>query len=433
MSVILVIGMGKSGQWAARLALKQGYSVLVYDDRDIADSLAHDLRGRVDLLPPGTARSPVGVEQVILSPGVPPEHNLLQWVEAQGLPVISEIEFAFRAANGRVFAITGSNGKTTTTALTAHLLRAGGRNAVPCGNYGRPFAQAVLEEDAETDFVLELSSFQLERIDTFKPRFAAVLNLTPDHLDRYEAVSDYYAAKFNLFRNMDSADIAFVNGDDPETARWTGSFPEQTMTIGEGQGLVQIQEDGLTLDDERLVNLDELQLMGRHNLYNAAFAAAMVAAAGIERDAIRSGLCSFVPISHRLELVGERNGVRFFNDSKATNFDSVIKALNSFDAIRLIAGGKFKGGDFDALLDAGRERVRSAYLIGDSAGLFHDALAGSWSCTISGTLDQALLDAARDAVDGDVVLLAPGCASFDQFANYEERGDVFRRLVEALP
>lgn len=433
MSTVLVIGMGKSGQWAARLALNQGYSVLVYDDRDITDSLAHDLRGRVDLLPPGTARSQVGVEQVVLSPGVPPEHELLRWSVQQGLPVISEIEFAFRACTGRVFAITGSNGKTTTTALTAHVLQAGGRHAVPCGNYGKPFAQAVIEEDADTDFVLELSSFQLERIETFRPRFAAILNLTPDHLDRYDDVSDYYAAKFNLFRNMDSTDIGFINGDDPETARWGASFPEQTVSIGSGGGQVRVENDGLTLENEPLVKLGEMQLMGRHNLYNAAFAAAMAAAAGLSRDAIRSGLCSFVPISHRLELVGQRKGVRFFNDSKATNFDSVIKALSSFDAIRLIAGGKFKGGDFNELLDAGRERVRSAYLIGDSAGVFHDALSTGWSCTISGTLEQALQDAVRDAMDGDVVLLAPGCASFDQFANYEERGDAFRRLVEALP
>lgn len=435
MESVLIAGVGRSGEWATRLLLSNGGRCFLYDDRDLteADVLSADLMHHqgVKVVKQGEPLPFNLIDTVVISPGFGPAHPVRVACEASGVPVISEVEFAHRYCHGTIFGITGSNGKTTVTALTAHILKAGGRNAMPCGNFGTAFSQAVLENSGAGDYVLELSSFQLEHIRSFRPDFAALLNLTPDHLDRYSDVQDYYLAKMAIFRNMDASRVGLLNCDDETMGQFEAFYPTNVEWIGSRpESLVQVKQDDLVYRGDRLVGASEMKLKGMHNLYNAAFAAGMALLAGVGREAVAQGIRSFAPIEHRLELVAEKNNIRFFNDSKATNFDSVAKALTSFNSIRWIAGGKFKGGNFEELSAAGKNRVHSVYLIGESAGLFFDHLKDTFNCQISETLEQAVSGAWHDAEPGDVILLAPGCASFDQFKNYEVRGDRFRELAQ---
>lgn len=434
---ILVAGIGKSGEWATRLALKNGDFCLLYDDRDLSatQALPEDLAGheRVEIVKSVDASLVREVREVVISPGFAPSHPVRRTAEEAGCRLISEIEFAATFCRGRVFAITGSNGKTTVTGLTAHILKSAGLHAVPCGNFGTAFSQAILETGGKGDFVVELSSFQLEHVQSFRPDFAALLNLTPDHLDRYLKVDEYYRAKLAMFRNMDGGTPALLNGDDPVTVSYNKFYPPNVKWIGKKpESLVQVVPDALVYRGEQLILLKETRLRGLHNLYNAAFCAGMTILAGVSAEKVRAGIISFHPISHRLEQVGERNGVQFYNDSKATNFDSVVKALSSFSSIRWIAGGRFKGGDFNELAEAGKGRVKEAYFIGESAPLFLENLENFFSCRISKTLDQAVADAWQEAKPGEVILLAPGCSSYDQFKNYEVRGDHFGEIVNEL-
>ncbi len=437
MKKILVAGMGKSGEWAVRLALKNGISCLLYDDRDLVmpGVLPEDIAGSrdVNVVKKVDKELLETVDKVVISPGFAPSHPVRNIAEKTECRLVSEIEFSAAYCRGRVFAITGSNGKTTVTGLTAHILKSAGLYAVPCGNFGIAFSQAVLESEGTGDFVVELSSFQLEHVRDFKPDFAALLNLTPDHLDRYPEVNEYYRAKMALFRNMDAETPAFLNRDDPVTRTFSRYFPANIKWIGKASdSIIQVDSGALYYRNEKLLELKETRLRGNHNLYNAAFAAGMALLAGIPTQKVREGILSFQPISHRLEPVAERNGVYFYNDSKATNFDSVVKALNSFSSIRWIAGGRFKGGDFNELFEAGKNRVKTAYFIGESAPLFQKNFENRFDCRISETLKQAVADAWRDAVPGDVILLAPGCSSYDQFKNYEVRGDRFREIVNEI-
>ncbi len=437
MSKILVAGMGKSGEWAARLVLKNGDYCLLYDDRDLRESgaLPEDLAGhsRVKIIKNVDASLFHNVKEVVISPGFPPSHPIRIKAEETGCRLISEIEYAATCCRGKIFAITGSNGKTTVTGLTAHILKSSGLNAVPCGNFGTAFSKAVLETGGKGNFVVELSSFQLEHVQNFRPDFAALLNLTPDHLDRYHKVDDYYRAKMAMFLNMDEGTPALLNADDPVSALYSEFYPSNVKWIGKkSNSLVQIVEAALVYQGKKLVSLEETRLRGIHNLYNAAFSAGMCILAGVSAENIRDGIISFHPISHRLELVGEKNGVQFYNDSKATNFDSVVKALASFPSIRWIAGGRFKGGDFNELAEAGKGRIKGAYFIGESASLFLENLEACFSCRISRTLERAVTDAWREAKPGEVILLAPGCSSYDQFKNYEVRGDRFREIVNEV-
>ncbi len=437
MKKILVAGIGKSGEWAARLALKNGDFCLLYDDRDLnaANALPEGLAGhrRVRIVKSVDASLLREVKEVVISPGFAPSHPVRRTAEEVGCRLISEIEFAATYCRGRVFAITGSNGKTTVTGLTAHILESAGLHAVPCGNFGTSFSQAILETDGKGDFVVELSSFQLEHVLNFRPDFAALLNLTPDHLDRYPKVEEYYRAKMAIFGKMDDETPALLNGDDPVSVSYNQFYPPNVKWIGrKPESLVQVAPDALIYRGEKLVLLEETRLRGLHNLYNAAFCAGMALLAGISVEKVRAGIISFHPIPHRLEQVGEKNGVQFYNDSKATNFDSVVKALSSFPSIRWIAGGRFKGGDFNELAEAGKGRVKGAYFIGESAPLFLKSLEDRFPCRISKTLEQAVADAWQKSKPGDVVLLAPGCSSYDQFKNYEVRGDHFREIVNEV-
>jgi UDP-N-acetylmuramoylalanine--D-glutamate ligase len=390
---VLVLGLARSGR-AAQAALEAEGVEVVAADRTLGND--SDL-GLLD-----------GVDVLVKSPGVPGEAELVQAARARGVPVWSEIELAARLLPNPIVGVTGTNGKTTTTELLGVMLRA--RTA---GNVGTALSELV-GEVAEGDWIVcELSSFQLEDIDAFRPHIAVLLNLAPDHLDRHETLDDYRAAKLRIFENQTAEDVAVV-------PRGFDVIP------GEARRIEFSLEDALPA---------EPGIPGEHNRENAAAATAAARAAGIPDDAITAGLSSFEGVPHRLELVREVGGVRFVNDSKATNPEAAERALSAYPpGIRLIVGGSRKGIPFARLARrAAASGVAQAYLIGDSADEIAESLAAEGvRFTYSRDLPTAVRDAYRDADPGEVVLLSPACASYDQFRDFEERGERFRELVEAL-
>ena len=354
-----------------------------------------------------------GVDLLVKSPGVPPVAPLAAAARERGVTVWSEVELGFRLLANPILGVTGTNGKTTTSELLGDIFRAAGKDVAVAGNVGRPLTglDGALGEGAW--IVCELSSFQLEDVDTFRPHIAVLLNLAPDHLDRHETFEDYRAAKLRIFENQTAEDVAVV-------PRGFGTIPGEARRIE------------FSLEDELPA---EPGIPGEHNRENAAAATAAARAAGIPDDAIAAGLSSFAGVPHRLELVREVGGVRFVNDSKATNPEAAERALSAYPpGIRLILGGSRKGIPFARLAKrAAASGVAQAYLIGDSADEIAEALAAEGvRFTYSRDLPTAVQDAFRDADPGEVVLLSPACASYDQFRDFEERGERFRELVEAL-
>jgi len=422
----LVVGLAKSGRAAALLLRDLGWQVVAVDraEVDAPDLVAAGVEVRAP------SEEPVDADLVIRSPGVPVESPPLAAAYAAGTPVWSEIELASRAMPNPIMGITGTNGKTTTTELLAHVLREGGVDAVACGNVGTPMASLVGQVPGDAWLVAECSSFQLEDIPRFHPHAAVLLNVTPDHMDRYPDFAAYRAAKLNLFANMEPHDLAIVCAglDAP------GRAPVRRLSAhgGEGPDTVSWAEGGLHVRGLGLVAAwDDIPLRGAHNRENVMAAAAMAAHAGLGAGEIARGLATFPGVPHRLEVVGARDGVAFVNDSKATNPAAAVAALDAYPSgVRLIAGGSSKGTPFDDLARAARGAVAHAYLIGETAADIAGALgAEGVPVTIAGDLPTAVSRAAADAAPGDVVLLAPACASFDQFRGYEHRGDVFRDLA----
>jgi UDP-N-acetylmuramoylalanine--D-glutamate ligase len=433
---LLVVGAGKSGEWALRLAIEKGYKCDVYDDRDVSllnrefvdfchsnDIAVFSVR---DWPPLGT------YDLAVISPGVPPKNPVYNALMQANVKMISEVELGYLFCNGKVIGITGSNGKTTVTALTNHILNKASLQSTACGNYGVPFSKALTDNNYQGIYVVELSSFQLELIDKFQPYAASILNLSPDHLDRYDACQDYYLAKFNIFKNMENSQNCFVNKDDVELKKFRKLLPKNCNFVGFKSEGFSVSDYGVFYEGEEFITFNDIKLKGLHNLYNIAFSCSLAKSVGVDIKNIAEGVKSFSPISHRLEFVREINGVEFYNDSKATNFDAVVKAIHSFDSIHLIAGGKFKGGDFEAVKQAAHERVKCFYLIGESENLFFDEFSSMFKCKKCGDLKNAVKLAFKNSVEGDVVLLAPGTASFDQYNNYEERGNEFKKIVAEL-
>jgi UDP-N-acetylmuramoylalanine--D-glutamate ligase len=457
----LVYGLGLSGQAAARLLLTRGVEVVGVDEKPaekIDLSGLGDLAGHVEVrsggvpeeLPAGPAG--VDVDLVVISPGVPMDRPLIADARRRGIPVIAEVELAFPFLDGPVVAITGSNGKSTTTALTGDMLKAGGRAVEVCGNIGLPLADVVDREGAAADrvFVVELSSFQLEGIVNFKPNAAAYLNLSEDHLDRYGSLADYSAAKKRLFRDMDAAGIAVLNADDPETLTVETAARRRTFSrrgrVADGCYADPADADGNVIEtapgqpDTVLFHASDVPLAGVQNLENAMAAALLARAAGVEPAAIRRALAGFRGLPHRLEKVGERGGPRgvtFYDDSKGTNPAATAKSLEGFadGTVHLILGGRNKGADLALLAPAVAQKARRVYLIGEAAEEFAAALAGKIgevSLERSETLDRAVRTAAAAARPGEAVVLSPACASFDQFRNFGHRGETFQRRVREI-
>jgi len=431
---VLVYGLGLSGRAAARLLLARGAAVLAVDDKPVDPG---DLGGRIELLADGARELPSGVDLVVVSPGVPLGRPLLAEARRRGVPVIAEVELAFPFLNGPVVAITGSNGKSTTTALTGAMLRSAGFTVEVCGNIGEPLADKV-EGPPGRVFVVELSSFQIEGIVIFKPQAAALLNLSQDHLDRYPSMAEYGAAKKRLFRDMDSGGIAVLNADDPGTlevaTRARRRFFSRLGPVADG---CWSNENGRVVevpDETELFGAAEVPLAGVQNLENAMAAALLARAMGAEPEAIRAALTSFTGLPHRLQRVGERRGVLFYDDSKGTNPGATLKAIEGFadGTVHLILGGRNKDADLAELTPMVRKKARRAYLIGEAARDFERTLSGAVPYEVSETLDRAVRSAAGQARAGEAVVLSPACASFDQFRNFVHRGQVFQDLVRGI-
>ncbi len=424
MTRALVVGLARSGRAAAGLLARRGWDVVAVDSGDVD---VDDLRaGGIDARP-GFTGAVTDVDVVVKSPGVPEGAGPVAAAYAAGIPVISEVELAARMTASPVIAITGTNGKTTTTELTAHIMREAGVDAVACGNQGTPITTLVETVPASTWLVVECSSFQLEGVGTaFHPRAAVVLNVTPDHLDRHGDMDRYAAAKRRIFENQTADDLAIA----PPGFGAAGSVVLRTIDEERRPTSVAWSEGGLHHADRGLIaTWDRVALRGAHNRQNAMAAVALAVHAGA--GDVARGLATFPGVEHRLEVVAEIDGVTYVNDSKATNPDAAMAALDAYpERVHLIVGGRAKGTPFAPLAERARGRVVAAYGVGEASGEIGAALrAEGIPVTDSGTIADAVAGAREDAVAGDVVLLAPACTSFDQFTSFEERGRAFRRAV----
>jgi UDP-N-acetylmuramoylalanine--D-glutamate ligase len=370
---------------------------------------------------------------------VPADAPLLQVGRGKGVTIWSEIELAYRFRQGKLIGITGSNGKTTTTSLVEHILRTAAFPTILAGNIGTPLISCVERMTHDTVTVVELSSFQLELIQEFRTDISVFLNLTPDHLDRHHSIELYGKAKARIFENQREEDFAILNADDPGTTPLAPARPRVywfSRKQRAAQGAFLRGDDIVFCTDgkeEVVLKREEVPLPGTHNLENVLAATAAARIAGASAKAIAEGVRSFAGVEHRLEFVREINGVRYYNDSKATNVDATLKALDAFPGrILVILGGKDKGSDYTVLQTPLRERAILALLIGVAADKIESQIFGSVAIERAGTLDHAVEIASQAARPGDVVLLAPACASFDQFQNYEHRGRVFKALVHEL-
>ncbi len=434
---IVVAGMGKSGAAALELLSTQGALLRATDNRPLAE--LGDAARVIEKLGVGfVPQSPKafeGIDLMVVSPGVPLDLPEIAAALARGVKLTGELELAAPFLKGPKIGITGSNGKTTTTALTAHILKECG---IPCqvgGNIGWPPAAMVASSKPGQWNVLELSSFQLETIHDFRADIAVCLNVTPDHLDRHKTFEAYTAAKRRLFETQRSGDWAVLNADDPVTHGWANRISAQPVWFSQlkrvSRGL-WVSEGGVHADGELMIPFESIQLRGRHNLENVMAAAAAAQLAGAPKAGIRAAVASFQAVEHRLEFVRRLRGVDYFNDSKATNVDAALKAIEAFPGgLWIILGGKDKGGDYTPLAAALRGKARGVMLIGAAAEKIAGQLGGL-PLAECGTLDAAVRKAAAAAEEGDTVLLAPACASFDQFRNYEERGRLFKTLVTGI-
>ena len=448
---VVIIGLGISGRSVAGLLARRGARVVASDSASQPDRQGElaELESRgVEIETGGHSRTLLdGADLVVLSPGVDPASGPAAEALKRGMKVVSEIEAASWFFDGSVIGITGSNGKSTTTALTADMLLAGGISAVAGGNLGRAFSSIVVEEPEAEVIVLELSSFQLEKIETFRAETGVLLNVTPDHLDRHPTAELYEAAKARLWEGQRQGDWAIYCADDDGATRLAGLAPGERLSFTldgrpAGPGAWIEDHEGTTHavaslpgseETELLFALDDLQLPGSHNLLNALAAALAARRYGIRRNAIGEALRAFRALPHRMEPVGVIEGVRFYNDSKATNVASAQAALSGFESgVVLLAGGKYKGIPFSPLREELKRCGTAAVLIGESRPWLLNDLEGTVPLHEAESLEDAVTTAWRLAGDEGVVLFAPACSSFDMFSNYEERGDRFREAVSRL-
>jgi UDP-N-acetylmuramoylalanine--D-glutamate ligase len=440
---LLVVGLARTGVATALFCAARGAKVTATDalaENEIAEAIA-PLRTAGVRLELGGHRENTFLEQdlIIPSPGVPADAPFLQAARAKGVTIWSEVELADRFLRGRLIGITGSNGKTTTTSLIEHILKNAGFPTILAGNIGTPLIARVEQSSDRTITVMELSSFQLELIESFRPNISVFLNLTADHLDRHHTFEAYGRAKARIFENQTEADSAVLNADDPATTSLVPAKPQlywfsRKQHVAEGafvrENAIVFRHDG---DEEAVLKLQEISLPGAHNVENVLAAVAAARLAGAEPAAIAKGVRSFAGVEHRLKFVAEIGGVRYYNDSKATNVDATIKALDAFPGrILIVLGGKDKGSDYTSLQRPLREKAILALLIGAAAEKIEKQITGSVAIERAGTIERAVEIASHAARPGDVVLLAPACASFDQFQNYEHRGRVFKELVHQL-
>jgi len=443
---VLVVGLGKSGKSAALFLRDHGAKVTVSDTRS-AESLTGEIPALLDagiMVETGghgllTFRRQ---DLIVVSPGVPYDTPELKQARAFGLPIIGELELASRFLQGQVVAITGSNGKTTTTTLLGKIFADAGGPTLVGGNIGTPVIDLIAKSTPETTSVLEVSSFQLETVVEFRPQIAVVLNITPDHLDRHGSFENYAAMKARITAQQTADDFFILNAEDKPTQMlaakteaqvfwFSGRRPVRQGVFVHKESIVFLRREGAK--PESVMLLADVPLKGAHNVENVLASVCAARLGGVSADSISSSVARFKAVEHRLEFVCSIRDVAYYNDSKATNVDATKKALEAFPrGVHLILGGKDKNSDYTELADLIRARVKNVYTIGSAAEKIERHLAGVVKIVSAGTLDSAVRQAAQHAVAGDVVLLAPACSSFDQFISYEHRGRVFKELVKGL-
>jgi UDP-N-acetylmuramoylalanine--D-glutamate ligase len=443
----LVIGAARSGIASARFLAQRGATVALNDRKPLSEwsQAALDLKtegvGLIEGDPPSWLLDQIDL--LIVSPGVPTKAIPIRYAERRGVEVIGEIELASRFLRGRIVAITGTNGKTTTTSLIGQMLKDGGLNVQVGGNIGTALISMIESSHDDSWTVVEVSSFQLETIVDFHPTVAAVLNVTPNHMDRYESLMDYAAAKHRIFMNQTAGDGAILNADDEIVSSWATGLRAHVVQfsvqreLGEGMFLRGRDLVSKTADGERAVmTRDDLRLRGLHNVENVLAATAAALACGVAPESLRGTVRNFRPVEHRLEEVAEVDGIRFYNDSKATSVDATIKALEAFaddpGQIVLILGGLGKKAPYAPLASLVKERVRKMILIGEDAPVIEKELGEAAPFEHAATMTDAVQRGFAAAQRGDTVLLAPACASFDMFKSFEDRGRVFKEEVQSL-
>ena len=444
---VLVFGSGKSGIGAAELLGQVGACPVLYDGNPDLDKEAvlHKTASikETDIyaggLPEEVQKS---LDLAVLSPGVPTDLPLVKSFYEQGLPVWGEVELAFRTGKGRVLAITGTNGKTTTTALLGKIMEDAEDSVFVVGNIGTPYTSKALEMTEDSVTVAEISSFQLETIEKFAPCVSAILNITEDHLNRHHTMEEYIRVKELIVKNQKPEDVCVLNYEDPVLREFGKNIVPQTVYFSSERRLEKgiFLEDGqiiLKTEDQEisLVKTDDLKLLGKHNFENVMAAAAMAYYAGVSVESIRKSICEFTAVEHRIEYVTEKNGVVYYNDSKGTNPDAAIKGIQAMNRPTwLIGGGYDKGSSYDEWLNSFDGKVRSLVLIGQTKEKIREAAErlGVCSCILCENLQEAVKICSEKAQPGEAVLLSPACASWGQFDNYEQRGDCFKEYVKNL-
>ena len=434
---IAVLGAGLSGSAAALLLRSEGAQVTVLDsaeEKNLLKSTIDNLRAQDVRVTCGTAAQEDSstYEMAVLSPGIDPASRLVRNFSSRGIDIIGELELGWRFCEKiPIIAVTGTNGKTTTTELLAQMLNACGQRTIACGNIGKPLSEVAREKQTYDVLTVEVSSFQLETIRTFHPSISLWLNFAPDHLDRYRSVAEYRAAKLRIFENQTDADVAVVNAIEK-----IPNIRPRTITFSAyaNGGDFRVSEGVILYRDEPVLRLGDTKLRGLHNIENLMATLAVGMARGLSFGQMVPPLSAYEPQPHRCEFVREINGVAYVNDSKATNLDAVDKALRAqTKPVVLIAGGKDKGFSFDPLRSLVKEKVRSTILIGEMA----ESVSRSWAGTVKSEIASSLADAVgrahATAKPGEIVLFSPGTSSFDMFKSYADRGDQFRALVRALP
>ena len=444
---VLVFGSGKSGIGAADLLEQTGATPVIYDGNEKIDKEAvlhkipHHSRTEVyaGKLPKEVQDS---LDLVVLSPGVPTDIPMVRAFYEQGLPVWGEVELAYRTGKGRVLAITGTNGKTTTTALLGKIMKDAEDSVFVVGNIGTPYTSKALEMKDNTTTVAEISSFQLETIEEFAPAVSAILNITEDHLNRHHTMEEYIRVKELIVKNQTADNYCVLNYEDPVLREFGKNIVPKTVYFSSERVLEQgiyLDVDQIILKTEKeeipVVHTGDLKLLGKHNFENVMAAVAMAYYAGVSIDSIRRSICEFTAVEHRIEYVTEKNGVAYYNDSKGTNPDAAIKGIQAMNRPTLLIGGGYdKGSSYDEWLNAFDGKVRYLVLIGQTRDKIREAAErlGVCPCILCENLEEAVKICAEKAEPGDAVLLSPACASWGQFDNYEQRGDMFKEYVRNL-
>ena len=441
----VILGAGESGVGAALLAMQKGYDVFVSDGGEIKDNYKMELKAaHIDFEErKHTAEKILNADEVMKSPGIPEKNELVKQIRAKGIPIISEIEFAYRyKGNSRIIAITGSNGKTTTTALTYHICKTGGADCAMVGNVGYSFAKQVAE-DPKPLYVAEISSFQLDDIKTFRADVAVLTNITEDHLDRYEyKIENYISSKYRIALNQQPEDVFIYNLDDETTVKTISNYSIKstlapiTMSkqLPQGAYLLNAKMHLKWKNEEMQMSIEDFALKGKHNHYNSMAASLAATAVDIRKEKIREALQTFETLEHRMETVATIKNVEFINDSKATNVNSTWYALESMEKpVILILGGVDKGNDYSLLKELVREKVRAIVCMGTDNRKIYEAFSDIVPLMVNtDNAKDAVQSAFHFASKGDVVLLSPACASFDLFKNYEDRGNQFKKAVKEL-